>query len=146
MQATMQKIIILCILLIVFYVPVFSQNIHKDSIKVHVIEFGSGGGFSGKSKNFVLTKTGELYSVENILTDANALVYQKKIKACTARKIFNYAKKNKIIDIVYNEPGNLYHYITLSLKNKTNNLVWGSSNSTPSENIITLSTKLNNLL
>ena len=142
----MKKLIIICILLIVFYVPVFSQNIHKDSIKVNVIEFGSGGGFIGTSKNYVLAKTGELYSVENILSDTNALVYLKKIKGCFVKKIFTYAKNKKIIDIVYNEPGNLYHYITLSFKNKTNNIVWGRSNSNPPENIITLSTKLNKLL
>jgi len=142
----MQKIIILSILLIVFNVSVFSQTIYKDSINTDFIEFGTGGGFSGESKNYVLTQTGELYIIKNILTDKNSLVYLKKIKSCSVKKIFKFTNKKKIIEIRYNEPGNIFHYIQLSINNKKNNLVWGSTNSTPPENVIILSTKLYNLL
>lgn len=142
----MQRIIILSVLLIVFSATGFCQNIQKDSIQGDFIEFGSGGGFSGASKNYVLTRSGDLYFIENILADANTLVHLKKIKSCAAKKIFSYAKKKKITTLTYNEPGNLFHYITLSINNKKNNLVWGSSNSTTPPTIITLSSKLHNLL
>jgi len=142
----MQKTIILSILVIVFNLRIFSQTTHKDSIHVDFIEFGSGGGFSGESKNYVLTQAGDLFSIKNMLADANSLVFLKKIKSCTAKKIFYFTKKKKIIETTYNEPGNIYQYITLYINNKKKNLVWGSSNSTPPQHIITLSTKLYNLL
>ena len=142
----MQRIIILSVLLILFQITGFCQNIQKDSIQGDFIEFGSGGGFSGASKNYVLTRSGDLYFVKNILADANTLEYLKKIKSCTARKIFSYAKKKQLTTLTYNEPGNLFHYITLSINNKKNHIVWGSSTATTPPTIITLSTKLHNLL
>ena len=142
----MPRIIILLVLLIAFNGSGFCQTIHKDSVQGDFIEFGSGGGFSGKSKNYLLTRSGDIYFIENILADANTLVYLKKTKSCTVKKIFRYAKKQKITELTYNEPGNLFHYITLSINNKKNRLVWGSSNSTTPSTIITLSTKLYNVL
>ncbi|WP_018342589.1 hypothetical protein [Cytophaga aurantiaca] len=127
--------------------PGLCQTLHKDSIKTDYIEFGSGGGFSGASKNYLLTPSGDLYTFKNMLTDANTLTYIKKVKKCTAKKIFSYANKKQIIErYSYNEPGNMYQYITLSVKNKKKNFVWGSSTSTPPAVIQTLSSKLNNLL
>lgn len=142
----MHKIIILSVLLVAFNICGFCQNIHKDSIQGNFIEFGSGGGFSGESKNYVLTESGDLYFIKNILADANTLVYLKKIKSCYSKKIFRYAKKKKITELMYNEPGNIFHYMTLSINNKKNHLVWGSSKSTTPVTIITLSTKLYNVL
>ena len=142
----MQRILILSVLLITFTVCGFCQNIHKDSIQGDFIEFGSGGGFTGESKNYILTRSGDLYFIKNILADANTLVHLKKIKSCTAKKIFSYAEKKKVTALTYNEPGNLFHYITLSIHNKKNRIVWGSSNSTTPENIIILSNKLHNVL
>lgn len=142
----MHRIIILLVLLIVFNVTGFGQNIRRDSIQGDFIEFGSGGGFSGESKNYILTRSGEIYFIKNILADANTLVHLKTVKKCTAKKIFCYAKKKKIPELTYNEPGNLFHYITLSINKKENRLVWGNNNSTTPSSIITLSTKLYNLL
>jgi hypothetical protein len=142
----MQRIFILSVLLIAFTITGICQTIQKDSIQGDYIEFGSGGGFSGASKNYVLTRSGDIYFIKNILADANTLVHLKKAKSCYTKKIFSYVKKKKITELTYNEPGNVFHYMTLSINNNKNRLVWGSSSTTPPENIITLSTKLHNLL
>lgn len=142
----MYKLIIFSVLLIALQVPGLSQSLHKDSIKTDYIEFGTGGGFSGASKDYLLTSSGDLYTFKNMLTDANTLTYIKKIKKCTAKKIFSYVKKKKIIELSCNEPGNMYQYIHLSINNKKKNFVWGSTTSTPPAPLQTLSSKLNNLL
>jgi hypothetical protein len=145
-KSYMYKLIILSVLLIAFQTNSLCQTLHKDSIKTDYIEFGKGGGFSGASKNYLLTQTGDLYSLPNILTDPNALVYLKKIKTSTTKQVFNYAKKKKLTELTYNKPGNLFHYMTLSINNKKKNLVWESSDSATPLTITTLSTKLYNLL
>jgi hypothetical protein len=142
----MQRVIILSVLLMALQIRVFGQSIHKDSIKGNFIEFGNGGGFTGQSKNYVLTRSGDLYFIKNILADEHTLEYLKKVKSCTVKKIFRYAEKNKITELRYNNPGNLFQYMTLIINNKTNRLVWESSDSATPENIITLYTRLYNLL
>lgn len=142
----MYKLFILSLFLITFQVTGLCQTIRKDSIKTNYIEFGSGGGFSGASKNYILTQSGELYKIKNILADGNTLTYLKKIKNRTLRKIFRYVEKEGIDGLTYNEPGNIYHYITISLNTKKNHLVWSDHNAATPEKIRILSIKLNNLL
>lgn len=142
----MRRAIILSVLLMALQICAFSQSIQKDSIKGDYVEFGNGGGFTGQSQNYVLTRSGDLYFIKNILADEHALEYLKKVKSYTVKKIFRYAEKNKITELRYNDPGNLFQYITLTINNKTNHLVWRNSESTTPKNITTLYTRLYNLL
>lgn len=142
----MRPQIISLFFLMYFSVIGYSQTLNKDSITTDYIEFGSGGGFTGISHNYLLTKTGCLYSIHRILTEPSTLSYIKTINTYDTRKIFNYIKKKQITSITYNEPGNISEYITTTIHNKKNSLVWSNSNSKTPQAIIRLSTKLYKLL
>jgi hypothetical protein len=131
----------------IFSINGYTQSVSKDSIQKDYIEFGKGGGFSGAVNGYILTKDGILYKVTNCIGDNNCPIdFIKNVKKSAVRKIFKYADKNKLLQTTYNQPGNTYSYITLSINRKKQTIIWGSTSDTPPQTITELSSKLFNLL
>ena len=80
------------------------------------ISFGYGGGFTGEVKTYNLTAKSKLIELEKEL---------KKIDSKTTLSIFNDAKAIK--DYTFNEPENMYSFIEIKTKDKTNRIVWAFS-------------------
>lgn len=80
---------------------------------IEEIQFGSGGGFTGEIKTYVLTADSKLFEKEMEL---------KKVDSRKTLELFNEAKGLK--DYKFNEPDNLYSFIEIRTKEKTNRIVW----------------------
>lgn len=92
---------------------------------IEEIHFGNGGGFTGEVKTYTLTSECKLIQNDKEL---------KKIDSKITFEIFNSAKHLK--DYQHNNPDNMYSFIELKTKEKTNRIVW-SYNSTDIDKKVT---------
>lgn len=106
----------------------------KISVKTGIeeIHFGSGGGFTGEIKTYKLTANCKLFEKETEL---------KKVDSKKTLELFNQAKEVK--DLKFNEPENMYSFIEIKTKEKTNRIVWAYGSTTVDKKVIEL---YNNLI
>lgn len=95
------------------------------------IRFGSGGGFTGKIKTYIFTPDRKLLDNNGVLE----LVDSRK-----TQEIFQLAATLK--DYEFNEPENMYSFIEIQTKDKTNRIVWSPASSTVDPRVIELYQKL----
>ena len=111
----MYKLIILLLLLL------NSCATNKDILETNVMEikFGNGGGFTGEIISYSLNEYGVIKQKSSEI---------KKINDKETLEFFKEA--NKLTDYKFNEPENMYSFIEIKTKNKTNRIVWhlGSNN------------------
>lgn len=109
---------------------------NKISEKTGVIEirFGSGGGFTGEIKTYTLTANGKLLKINNKLI---------KIDLLKTLAIFDEAKEIK--DYSFYDPKNIYSFIEIKSKNKTNRIVWAFGSKKIDKRVIELYKKLMSL-
>lgn len=107
-----------------------STNILTDSIHTPYIQFGSGGGFTGRSTDYILTRDGRLYAHTETLEGKNTDVFIKKISSCKTNKIFRYIDKKQVMNIILDDPGNTYSYITIK-KTEVHTLTWNTTTILP---------------
>ena len=103
---------IYALLLLVFLSSCISSKIEVNT-GIEKIQFGYGGGFTGEIKTYKLTTDSKLF-VE--------VVQLKKISKKETLALFVQAKELKNIN--FNEPENMYSFITIKTKEKTNSIVW----------------------
>lgn len=88
------------------------------------ITFGSGGGFTGAQKQFLLKNTGEVYKITG---DTSAL-----INTITAPEIDSISKLIQHIDfknITRNETGNITYHIEVRASDYTKKVTWSDKSS-----------------
>jgi hypothetical protein len=99
---------------------------------IEEIHFGSGGGFTGAVKTYKITADAKLYENE------------KEIKKIDKKKTLELFKKaNEFKDFYFNEPENIYSFIEIKTKEKTNRIVWAGGSIKVNQKIIVY---YNNLL
>jgi hypothetical protein len=76
---------------------------------IEEITFGSGGGFTGVVKTYKLTSCGKLFDDDTEL---------EKVSSKKTFELFTQAKVLKDVD--FNRPDNLYRFIEIKTKEKTN--------------------------
>ncbi|MBW6483066.1 MAG: hypothetical protein K0B10_08380 [Vicingaceae bacterium] len=105
----------------------------KIAVKTGIeeISFGKGGGFTGEVKTYKLTADCKLYEKESEL---------KKIEPKKTLELFNQAKEIK--DYNFNEPDNMYSFIEIKTKEKTNRLVWAFGSTKVDKKVIELYNEL----
>lgn len=123
----MKKIKLL--LLVILSSCITHKTIKKTGIEE--ISFGSGGGFTGEVKTYKLSSNGKLFEKG---------VEIKKIESKSTLKFFNQAKQLKDID--YNKPGNMYSFLEIKTKNKTNRIVWSDGSTDVDKRITELYAEL----
>ncbi len=106
-----------------------------DKTGVEEIQFGSGGGFTGKETTYNFNSNGELFEKDKQI---------KKIDAKKTLSIFKEAKKLR--SYIFNEPENMYAFIVIQSKNSKNRIVWGSGSPKIERNVTELYSHLNSLL
>ena len=80
---------------------------------IEEITFGSGGGFTGVVKTYKLTSCGKLFEDDT------------ELKKVSSKKRFELFKQAKVLkDVDFNRPDNLYRFIEIKTKEKTNRIVW----------------------
>ncbi len=91
------------------------------------IRFGQGGGFTGEIKTY-------LFTAEHKLLENNKVL--KRIDSRKTLALFNLAKEIK--DYKFNEPENMYSFIEIKTKDKTNRIVWSATSSTVDKRVVEL--------
>ena len=99
---------------------------------IEEISFGNGGGFTGEVKTYKLTADCKLLEKEAKLN---------KVESKKTLELFNQAKELK--DLNFNQPENLYSFIEIKTKEKTNRIVWAFGSTTVDKKVIEL---YNNLI
>jgi hypothetical protein len=94
---------------------------------IESIRFGSGGGFTGVVKTYTLSSDSKVSEKDKLITI---------IKKEETLAIFNQAKELK--DFEWNEPENIYSFIEIITKDKTNRIVWGGGSSKVDKKIVEL--------
>lgn len=126
------------LLLLTLITLVFTSCMTKNKLAktgIDEIHFGSGGGFTGEVKTYILTAGNKILELDNEL---------KKVDSKTTLAIFNEAKEIK--DYSFNEPENMYSFIEIKTKDKTNRIVWAFGSTTVDKKVIELHKKLMNLI
>lgn len=123
----MKKIKLL--LLVILSSCITHKTIEKTGIEE--ISFGSGGGFTGEVKTYKLSSNGKLFEKG---------VEIKKLESKPTLQFFNQAKQLKDID--YNKPGNMYSFLEIKTKNKTNRIVWSDGSTDVDKRITELYAEL----
>lgn len=103
-------------LYLLFFLPILiSCSTSKPIIQTGIkeINFGTGGGFTGEVKTYVLTTESKLLEKGKEL---------KKVKSETTLSLYNKALVVK--DYSFNEPDNIYMFIEIKTNEKTNRIVW----------------------
>lgn len=98
---------------------------------IEEIHFGNGGGFTGEIKEYTLT------SESKLLQNGKEL---KKIDSEITFEVFNSAKELK--DYQYSKPDNMYSFIELKTKEKTNRIVWSYGSTDIDKKVTELYNKL----
>lgn len=105
----------------------------KIAVKTGIeeISFGNGGGFTGEVKTYKLTSDCKLFEKETEL---------KNVESKKTLELFNQAKELK--DLNFNEPENMYSFIEIKTKDKTNRIVWAYGSTAVDKNVIKLYNEL----
>lgn len=101
----------------------------KIAVKTGIeeISFGNGGGFTGEVKTYKLTADCKLFEKETKI---------KKVESKKTLELFNQAKE--LTDLNFNEPENMYSFIEIKTKEKTNRIVWAYGSTTVDKKVIEL--------
>ena len=86
------------------------------------LSFGSGGGFTGAKKEYILLENGQLF-YKNSLVDT--LQEMPAIKSGQARKIFRELSALTLDTVKFNHPGNTYRYICHRRPGTEDRVTWG---------------------
>lgn len=90
------------------------------------IEFGSGGGFTGREKTYTLTEEGKIQLTESTQgTKKNAEV--RSLSGKEKKEISSAIKEFESKNIIYNQPGNIYNFIEIKVDSDTYRYAWSPS-------------------
>jgi len=141
-----RQICLLFFIIISNALPAFTQSGSTIIFKPPYIQFGSGGGFSNTSNDYIFTSEGKLYCHKEKISGEKYDSLLKKVPEALTKEIFNYIVKEHLNTIQFNESFNMYSYITIHSDKTTNTIIWGNPSAKTPQTIITLNAKLRSLL
>lgn len=113
-----------------------SNKILPEKMPTTQIIFGSGGGFTNQIKEYSLLENGKIVEKATDGTHFNVIttVEQDKAEQC-----FNICKSFKLDELKFNEPGNMYYFLTIrSHAKEDNHIVWGDRSKPIAPEVATL--------
>ena len=72
------------------------------------LTFGSGGGFAGKTRSYVLHENGEIWVRERV---TDSLTLHKTLTEKQTKQFFQSADQLQLDKYKFNNPGNIYYFI-----------------------------------
>jgi len=106
------------------------------------ITFGSGGGVAGIFNEYTLFQNGALYQKEGQTEVYNLL---KKVNKNQAKQIFKTMTDLNLLDVKFDQPGNMSYFLKYKHKDKTHNITW-SDGGQPNDNVKTIYQILNSFI
>lgn len=109
--------------LYLFLITSCSKKILPEKMPETQIIFGSGGGFTNQVKEYCLLENGKIVAKSADGTYFDILTHIGKTEA---KQCFNKCQSLHLDEMQFNEPGNLYYFLTIRTKSKPENrIVWG---------------------
>ena len=104
---------------------------------------GDGGGYTGLETSFYITNRGEVFKHSGRDT-----VYQKmpKINQKVVKQAMGSIDQLGLIDYQFQNPGNVYKFLSMNIDGKSNKVVWGDNQQTVSPAIANIYRILNQSL
>lgn len=131
-NSTMRVLLIFGILLIVtIALSCASKKANPSSAKDTQLYFGSGGGFSGISKDFRLSANGHIQQKPSITAAWGDL---GKVPNATTKQLFSQVEQLGIAELKHDYPSNRYYYIE-TRGDVPNKVMWGNPDHPPAEEI-----------
>lgn len=121
------KYFYLSVLIVIFASCSLTKQIEKTGYTS--IAFGTGGGFTNQITTYTLSADGSLWKQNNLSNDS---IFIKKVKKVEVRDLFSKAQNQGLDTLHFTNPGNIYHFILISSRGKSNKIVWGSDDNAPS--------------
>lgn len=107
------------------FIVMFSCN-HKIysplSYEGEMLEWGTGGGFTGAVKSYCVLDNGFYFKSED---NGKTYLEMGKMKKSEVRQFFDNYKKMGLSSMELNEPGNRYYFISLKSAKSEHKLLWG---------------------
>ena len=95
-----------------------------DDYQKRMVHFGGGGGFTGQSNEFCLLENGSLFNINKAKKEHT---YKMKLKKKQSQEIFKKIDQLALLNLDYNEPGNMYKFIKIEEDGQEpTKLVWGN--------------------
>ena len=98
----------------------------QKSKQVEKITVGSGGGFTGVTKEYTIQKDGSVFFLQGPKKEAEGF---GKISKKHLHEITKKSEQADFQSLELNEPGNIYYYIEITEKGKNHRVSWSSQNS-----------------
>ena len=106
------------------------------------IVFGSGGGFTGMTTTYAITKEGQLLKQQ----PDESMIKLHAFKTLDIDPYFEKIEKCNIEEVDCNSPGNMTFFLEQIKDGKSKRLVWGGSKITPPEDVKSLHGELMRLV
>lgn len=119
-------------ILICLFLGCKSRQLSSETLFERELIFGSGGGFTGVVKTYILKGNGTLTYLESMKKDTVILSVISK-KEC--QKIFKKLSELHLEDKTIKRPGNIYYFLKEKKQNKYSEVVWGDFNYTVPDEI-----------
>jgi hypothetical protein len=124
------------IILLVLLLAGCSKKIAMEKMPATQIIFGSGGGFTAQAKEYCLLENGKIVEKAKDGQEFDVLTTIDRDKAT---QCFSVSKTFKLDEMQFNEPGNMYYFVTIKSKSKAENkIVWGDKSKPVSSEVSTL--------
>ncbi|NOX47162.1 MAG: hypothetical protein GXO89_09320 [Chlorobi bacterium] len=121
------KHIYLIALVFMFFTGCSTSQKLKDFSGNKII-FGSYGGFTGVSDEYVLHYNGRIEKINGLTRESD---YALKIADQKAKKIFLQFLSNGLDTLEYSSPGNISYFVGYKNDSITKKIVWGGEGSAP---------------
>ena len=138
----MQRIITLCVILVLVVSCKSSKYPVKGITNETYILFGTGGGFTGKVTSYKLYESGQIKKQSGIKTAFNSLT---TVEEKTSKQIFKSIDQLDLKSRPINDPGNLYYFMELNEKGEKTKFIWGGIKEEPDDAIRAFYNLLNGL-
>lgn len=99
---------------------------------IEKITFGSGGGFTGASASYTLSKDGKLW-VDN--HEVGHLSLEKTLAI--------FKKSENLKNYHYQKPGNIYSFLIIHTEGDENKIIWAPKDTSIKEDVVQLFNQLN---
>ena len=92
------------------------------------IRWGEGGGFTGRETTFILLDNGQIFRKEGMKDQFTEL---SSISQSKAKHLYKRAEKLGLMNLDFQDPGNIYSFIEIIDGDQVRRIVWGGNKPLP---------------
>jgi hypothetical protein len=108
----------------------FCKTIHYSAgqLPAQQIRWGEGGGFSGRETTYVLLDNGQIFKKGGI---SDPYTEMSSFPSSKAKRLFKRAQSLRLMELDFQDPGNIYSFIEIVEGDQVRRIVWGGKKPVP---------------